>query len=75
MISTQYPDRLLTGQELQALIPYSRTHIHRLEKAGCFPPRVQIGPNRVAWSQKEVERWIEDRKNERPFGSSQEGED
>ena len=68
-------DRLVTAQELTNIVPYSRTHIDRLEKAGRFPARVQIGPNRVAWSQKEVERWIEDRKNERPFGSSQEGED
>jgi prophage regulatory protein len=39
-------------------IPYSQQHIARLEKAGQFPRRMQLGQCRVAWSCSEVEAWI-----------------
>jgi hypothetical protein len=29
-----------------------------LERAGQFPRRVQVGPNRVAWLASEIEEWI-----------------
>jgi prophage regulatory protein len=49
-------DRLLTWEDLrQRGHPYSRVHTARLEKAGLFPQRVQIGPNRIAWWQSEYE--------------------
>jgi prophage regulatory protein len=53
-------DRLLVSKkELKTLgIPYSFQHIARLEKAGQFPKRVQLGPCRVAWRYEEVCEWI-----------------
>ena len=53
-------DRLLVSKkELKALgIPYSFQHIARLEKAGQFPKRVQLGACRVAWSYQEVCDWV-----------------
>ena len=57
-------DRLLVSKkELKTLlgIPYSSQHIARLEKAGQFPQRVQLGQCRVAWSYKEVCGWIDER--------------
>ena len=53
-------DRLLVSKkELKALgIPYSFQHIARLEKAGQFPKRVQLGPCRVAWCYQEVCDWV-----------------
>ena len=56
-------DRLLVSKkELKALgIPYSPQHIARLEKAGRFPQRIQLGQCRVAWSYKEVCEWIDER--------------
>lgn len=42
-------------------IPYSRQHVLRLEKAGQFPKRVQLGLNRVGWVKAEVEAWLEDK--------------
>lgn len=42
-------------------IPYSRMHIDRLEKAGRFPKRVQLGENSVAWLEDEIVAWQAER--------------
>ncbi len=48
-------DRLLTFEDLrQRGWPYTRQHTTRLEKAGRFPQRVQVGANRVAWLESRV---------------------
>jgi prophage regulatory protein len=39
----------------------SRMTIWRLERAGEFPRRRQLGARSVAWLQSEVEEWIESR--------------
>jgi prophage regulatory protein len=53
---------LVSKKELKTLgIPYSFQHIARLEKAGQFPKRVQLGPCRVAWRYEEVCEWIAER--------------
>ena len=51
-------DRLLGWEELRHLIPYSRQHVARLEKAGLFPQRVKVGARRVAWRESEIREWI-----------------
>jgi prophage regulatory protein len=55
--------KLVTKKELKSIygIPYSFVHIARLEQAGAFPKRVQLGKCRVAWLAEEVEAWIEER--------------
>lgn len=58
-------DRIILAPERRQLVPYSDMHIWRKEKAGTFPRRIRLGPNRVGWSLKEVLKWIEDRKAER----------
>ncbi len=40
-------DRILTKKDLLHYVPFTLQHIHRLEKAGQFPKRLQLGPNRV----------------------------
>ena len=58
----QIDRRLVSKKELKSLgIPYSFQHIARLEKAGQFPQRVQLGLCRVAWSYEEVCQWIDER--------------
>ncbi len=53
-------DRLLTFDNLrQRGWPYTRQHTTRLEKAGRFPPRVQVGPNRVAWWESQYEAHVD----------------
>jgi len=60
---TQYDKRLVSKKELKTLcgIPYTPQHIGRLEAAGKFPKRVQLGPNRVAWLLSEVDAWVGER--------------
>jgi prophage regulatory protein len=57
------PDRLLDWPQLAKLVPYSRQHIGRLERAGQFPRRVQVGALRVAWRESEVQDWIRSRQS------------
>ena len=52
---------LVRSNELGDIVPYSLNHVRRLEVAGLFPKRVQIGANRVGWVRAEVEQWISDR--------------
>ncbi len=61
-------ERLISAKELQRLVPYSRVHILRMEKAGQFPTRIRLGPSRtgrVAWRLREIVKWIEERAAER----------
>jgi prophage regulatory protein len=55
------PRRLISRDELQRRIPYSMTHIWRLEQQGDFPKRITLGEGRVAWDSDAVATWIEDR--------------
>ena len=55
--------KLVTKKELKIVfgVPYSFAHIARLEAAGQFPKRVQLGACRVAWLSEEVQAWIDER--------------
>lgn len=53
--------RILSKRQLKELVLYSPQHVARLEKAGKFPRRVQLGPNRVGWVESEVLEWLEQR--------------
>lgn len=57
--------RIITKKELQRIVPYTPQHILRLEAAGKFPKRLQIGANRVGWLLSDIEAWIADRMAER----------
>ena len=53
--------RILSKSQLKELVLYSPQHVARLEKAGLFPKRVQLGPNRVGWVETEVLEWLDER--------------
>ena len=53
--------RILSKRKLKELVLYSPQHVARLEKAGKFPKRVQLGPNRVGWVESEVMDWLQQR--------------
>jgi prophage regulatory protein len=53
--------RILSKRQLKELVLYSPQHIARLEKAGKFPKRVKLGPNRVGWVESEVLDWLQER--------------
>lgn len=50
--------KLLTKKEVKQRVCYSFAHIDRIEKEGKFPKRVQLGPQRVAWLESEIDDWI-----------------
>lgn len=52
---------LLSFDDLQRLVPLSRTTIWRLERQGEFPRRIRISTNRVAWLVSDVEEWLASR--------------
>ena len=58
-------DRSLRLSEVQAIAPYSKQHIDRLEKAGQFPKRIYLGPGRIAWKESEILAWRESKRDER----------
>ncbi|MFN3889593.1 MAG: helix-turn-helix transcriptional regulator [Beijerinckiaceae bacterium] len=53
--------RILSKRQLKELVLYSSQHVARLEKAGQFPKRVQLGPNRVGWVESEIMDWLQQR--------------
>ena len=53
--------RILSKRQLKELVLYSNSHVGRLEKAGKFPKRIQLGPNRVGWVETEVMDWFQQR--------------
>ena len=59
------PDRLIARHELREIVPLSDVHILRLERAGKFPGRLKLGPNRVGWLLSEITAWIAGRKADR----------
>ena len=54
-------NRMLSKRQVKELVLYSPQHIARLEAAGQFPKRVQLGANRVGWVEREVLDWLQKR--------------
>ena len=57
--------RIISKRQLKELVLYSPQHIARLEKAGNFPKRIMLGPNRVGWVEEEVLDWLQERLDSR----------
>ncbi|MEX2375457.1 MAG: AlpA family phage regulatory protein [Dehalococcoidia bacterium] len=53
--------RILSKRQLKELVLYSPQHVARLEAAGQFPKRIQLGPNRVGWVEGEILDWLQQR--------------
>jgi prophage regulatory protein len=53
--------KVLRLKDLISITGLSRVTIWRLELAGNFPRRVQLGPRRVGWVESEVSNWIQSR--------------
>ncbi len=51
------PRRMLTEEQILAIIPVGRTTLWRMEKAGTFPRSTYISPNRRAWFEDEIIAW------------------
>lgn len=57
--------KIVSKRELKEMVLYSPAQISRLEKAGKFPKRVPLGPNRVGWVLDEILEWLQERLNAR----------
>ena len=57
--------RILSKRRLKEWVLYSPQHVSRPEKAGTFPQRIQLGPNRVGWVEDEVLDWLQNRLDSR----------
>ena len=49
--------RMLTVDEVLALVPFSRTTLFRMERKGLFPASYWPSPNRRVWFEDEVVAW------------------
>lgn len=54
-------DRFLLDPEVEQLTALKKVTRWREEKAGRFPKRRLISPNRVGWLESEILAWIESR--------------
>ena len=52
-------EKFIMLPQVREVVPYSASHLWRLERAGQFPKRVRLGGNRIAWVQSEVSAWVE----------------
>jgi prophage regulatory protein len=58
--------RVLDLSDLKAKgIKYTRVHIARLERAKKFPKHINLGRNRTAWIEEEVDEWLREKAAER----------
>ncbi len=57
--------KFLSKKQVREKVLYSFAHIARLEEAGKFPARVQLGPGRVGWVEEEIEEWMRDKVSKR----------
>jgi len=53
--------KLLSKRQVTEMVLYSPQHIARLEAAGQFPKRVQLGNCRVGWVEQEILDWLQTR--------------
>ncbi len=61
MLDKTKPLRVLDWKQVKDRVPFSRVHVQRLEKAGKFPKRVQLGVARIGWLEADIDKFILDR--------------
>ncbi len=64
MMPVHAEDRMLTLNEVKALVGLGKTMIYRLEAAGQFPKRFKPGGFATRWSEREVRAWCETQRNQ-----------
>lgn len=61
MEATKTNPRIIRKPELLNMLGLSDPTVYRMEKAGRFPKRLQLGGNSVGWLASEVEGWFSER--------------
>jgi prophage regulatory protein len=57
----QQLSNILRWPEVQARIPFSRSHAHALAALGKFPKPIKLGPRASGWLECEINAWLADR--------------
>jgi len=52
---------IIRKSQIKKITGLSPRHIDRLEKAGKFPSRLQLGPKSVGWYENEITDWLNNR--------------
>jgi len=55
-------DKILRKPEVIATVGLSDPTIWRMERAGKFPKRIQLGGNSVGWFQSSIIEWLENKR-------------
>lgn len=54
--------RIIRKSQLREITGFSPRHIDRLEKAGKFPQRLQLGIKSVGWYENDIIDWLDSRR-------------
>ncbi|MDX8494625.1 AlpA family transcriptional regulator [Mesorhizobium sp. VK22B] len=65
-------ERFISMAEVIDRVSFSKTHIYRKIAAGTFPRPVPLGPQKVAFLEREIDEWIADRIDARAAGEGTE---
>jgi len=57
--------RIIRKPELLGRVGLSDCTIWRMEKAGRFPKRIQLGGNSVGWIDTEIDEWLSEKSADR----------
>ena len=68
---TKMQSRVIRKPELLNMLGLSDPTVYRMEKAGRFPKRLQLGGNSVGWLASEVEGWFTEKAAARTEGKAQ----
>lgn len=62
--------KLLRLKQVMDITGLSRSYVYELAKQGKFPKSVKLSEKSVAWVEKEVKEWVEQRIVERNKGAA-----
>ncbi|MEM6899520.1 MAG: AlpA family phage regulatory protein [Pseudomonadota bacterium] len=57
--------QLLSINHVLEAVPFGKSKLYELVKAGAFPAPLKISPGRSAWVRSEIDDWISERITER----------
>ena len=53
--------KFLRLAEVLKRVPYSRSHLWRMEQQEKFPRRIALSPNRTVWLAADIDDWMHER--------------
>ncbi|MBF3412658.1 helix-turn-helix transcriptional regulator [Burkholderia pseudomallei] len=56
---------ILRRKDVERRTGFKRSHIYNLMHQGKFPQAIPLGARAVGWDSREIDQWIEERKQQR----------